>query len=206
MRSQLLFVAVSLVLAGCGNETELIPFGADRAAEEESPDFPGPIPPASVTRTERGGGEPDGDERSTRDDPQPGEPEVDDGAGCTLTQGYWKNHEASWPVEALLLGGEEYGAAALDALLGMPVSEDASLILAHQLIAAMLNVASGAGTPPEVDGALDAAHQWMGANADADGRLPFGTDSGSDANGQATLIADTLAEFNEGAIGPGHCR
>jgi hypothetical protein len=25
---------------------------------------------------------------------------------CTLTQGFWKNHEEAWPVEELILGGD----------------------------------------------------------------------------------------------------
>src|SRR5688572_10722012 len=35
-------------------------------------------------------------------------PADDDGEGCTLTQGYWKNHEESWPVSELTLGDETY--------------------------------------------------------------------------------------------------
>lgn len=204
-------VVAALTLAGCGNETELIPFGSP-STDGGSPDDPAPVPPDAVTQTNPDGEDPADDPTGDRD---PGTPETgrdgrgddgDDDGGCTLTQGYWKNHEESWPVDALTLGGQAYGADELDALLGTSVGGDASLILAHQLIAAMLNVASGAGTPPEVDAALDAAHQWLAANADADGRLPYGTASGSDAHSQASSIADTLADFNEGQIGPGHCR
>ena len=58
-----------------------------------------------------------------------------------------------------------YGADALRGLLGMPPHGDASLILAHQLIAAKLNVATGAPAPAEIA----AADAWIAAR-----RLPIG--------------------------------
>src|SRR5690606_41857958 len=36
--------------------------------------------------------------------------------GCTLTQGFWKNHEKDWPVDGLNIGGTDYTAAELDAI------------------------------------------------------------------------------------------
>jgi len=131
---------------------------------------------------------------------------VDEGDGCTLTQGYWKNHDESWPVSSLTIGGDDYSAEELLDLPRTPTKGDASLILGHQLIAALLNVASGAGTPQDVADALAAADAWMAAaaNQDADGRLPYTVKSGPAAS-DATALADTLAQFNEGSIGPGHC-
>jgi hypothetical protein len=126
------------------------------------------------------------------------------GGDCTLTQGYWKNHEESWPVDSLVIGGETYDQAELLTLLQTSVSGDASLILAHQMIASMLNVLSGATADIGTVEALDAAEQWMLANKDADGRLPYGiTDSA--AHDEATAISDALANYNEGSVGPGHC-
>lgn len=125
--------------------------------------------------------------------------------GCTLTQGYWKNHESAWPVASLTLGAETYGQAELLDLLRTPVSSDASLILAHQLIAAKLNVAAGASTSAAVAAAIADADAWMIANADADGRLPYGTSSGSAAHGSASVLGDALAAFNQGESGTPHC-
>ncbi|AKF07798.1 hypothetical protein DB32_004947 [Sandaracinus amylolyticus] len=130
---------------------------------------------------------------------------VDDDAGpppvvCTLTQGYWKNHAEDWPVSSLVLGGEVYTQAQLLTLLRTAPRGDASLILAHQLIATLLN-----GVDASIADEVADAHAWLADNADGDGRLPFGTASGSDAHEDATDIADALADYNEGVTGPGHC-
>lgn len=127
--------------------------------------------------------------------PQGGESAA--GGDCTLTQGYWKTHDAAWPVDALVIGGQSYSKAELLELLWTPVAGDGSLLLAHQLIAAMLNVANGA-TPTT---AIADADAWMAANADADGRLPYG----GLPSDEVSALGDALAAFNEGATGPGHC-
>ncbi len=120
--------------------------------------------------------------------------------GCTLTQGFWKNHPQAWPVDSLDLGGVSYTAEALMKLLNTPPSGDKSLILAHQLIAAKLNLLSGASEPLNIAD----ADAWMAANKDADGRLPYGT-STDPAGAQASSLGDSLASYNQGEIGPGHC-
>lgn len=126
-----------------------------------------------------------------------------DGEGCTLTQGYWKNHEESWPTSKLTIGGVEYSQEKLLELFQTAPKGDASLVLCHQLIAALLNVASGA-SDAALDGALDAAEAWMVANKDADGQLPYDVKRGSAAD-EAVSLSGKLADFNEGGIGPGHC-
>lgn len=118
------------------------------------------------------------------------------GEGCTLTQGYWKNHEDAWPVDSLVIGGVSYDQDELLALLWTPVRGDGSISLAHQLIAALLNVESGASP---VDAIAD-AQAWMAANADADGRLPYGTHPRLTSS-----LNDALAAFNEGEGGVRHC-
>lgn len=110
---------------------------------------------------------------------------------CTYTQGYWRNHPAAWPVASLTLGAQTFDQAALLALFDQPPAGDATIILAHQLAAAKLNVALGAHLP-----AADALI------ADADALLtthPVGSGPlvGS-AHTSATILADALAAFNEG--------
>jgi hypothetical protein len=126
-------------------------------------------------------------------------------AGCTYTQGYWKNHPSAWPETSLTIGGTSYSQDELLALFGTSPGGDASLILGHQLIAALLNQANGAGVPPEVAAALSAADAWMAANADADGRLPYGVAASSAAGQQAVGLSETLDQFNSGMAGPPHC-
>jgi hypothetical protein len=118
--------------------------------------------------------------------------------GCTLTQGYWKTHPEAWPVSSLVLGGRTYSSTQLQALLATAPRGSASLILAHQLIAAELNGASGASASPD----LAAAHAWLAANGAA---LPFRIASSSVAGAEAVAIASRLAAYNEGTTGPGHC-
>src|SRR5205085_7072610 len=72
---------------------------------------------------------------------------------CGLTWGYWKNH--AWPTTSLVLGSQTYSQAELSNLLSLPVAGDASINLAHQLIAAKFNVL--AGTNPSTDGGAIAA-------------------------------------------------
>ena len=94
---------------------------------------------------------------------------------CVFTQGYWRNHTALWPVDSLDLGQatnprHAYGKSELIALLDTPVRGDASLILAHQLIAAKLNVANGANPAPVAD-ALSRAAFLLGIFQGS--RLPY---------------------------------
>jgi cysteine-rich repeat protein len=63
---------------------------------------------------------------------------------CTFTQGYWKNHAEAWDVTSLTLGGTPYTQAQLLSILRTPVRGNGLVSLAHQLIAAKLNLANGA--------------------------------------------------------------
>lgn len=121
---------------------------------------------------------------------------------CTLTQGFWKTHADAWPVSELTIAGVTYEQEELLALFWTAPRGDASLILAHQLMAALLN---GGASDPSISSTIAAAMAWMGANADGDGRLPFGTAPGTAAHRTATRLAYVLAAYNEGRIGPGHC-
>ncbi len=119
--------------------------------------------------------------------------------GCTLTQGFWKTHPDEWPVDELEIGGITYDENALLALLRTPVRGDASLALAHQLIAALLNVASGASPIATIDQAQD----WMSAHGS--GPLPYGIAPSSTDGPAATALTELLGAYNEGESGPGHC-
>lgn len=58
----------------------------------------------------------------------------------TATLGYWKNHPNAWPVDSLTLGNITYNKQQLLAILNKSVRGDKTISLAHQLIAAKLNV------------------------------------------------------------------
>jgi hypothetical protein len=117
-----------------------------------------------------------------------------------LTQGYWKNHNEfktkasqmiDWPApmdERALLCGK----GLLD-ILNTPARGDAWVILAHQYIAASLNVASGASATA-ISGTLSSARDVL-----------LGGCSGIANRQQAIDLSYLLDSYNNGLIGPGHC-
>jgi hypothetical protein len=125
--------------------------------------------------------------------------------GCVLTQGYWKNHPGAWPVGSLTIGGVTYSESELLDLLNTSPSGDESIVLAHQLIATLLNVAAGAVPPSDVARTIADAQAWAAANADADGRLPFGIDPETPAGHDACTYSTGCDDFNSGNNGPPHC-
>lgn len=121
--------------------------------------------------------------------------------GCTLTQGYWKNHNElrskpsqaiDWPApmdEHALLCGKE-----LLEILRTPANGSAWIILAHQYIAASLNVASGASSTA-ISATLADARTLLLANC-----------AGITTERQVAIdLSYKLDSYNNGLIGPGHC-
>ena len=112
---------------------------------------------------------------------------------CPRTQGFWKTHPDVWPVGELRLGDDAYTADELLELLWTRPRGDASLILAHQLIAAELNLAARVDGS-EVQDAIAAAHSLL----DRPRRLPHDVPASSDEGRAMTSVAEILADFNEG--------
>ncbi len=73
---------------------------------------------------------------------------VTPGNKCPLGQGHWKNHTDLWAVNSLKLGSVNYTKQQLISILNSPSRGDASVILAKQLIAALLNLANGSNPAP----------------------------------------------------------
>lgn len=127
--------------------------------------------------------------------------------GCTLTQGYWKTHgpiptgnnSNEWPVADLMLGNVLYTDLQLQSIFDTPASGNGLLSLAHQLIAAKLNVANGADDSSAA-GAIASADALIGSLVVP----PVG--AGSLPPSATSALTATLASFNEGLIGPGHCQ
>jgi hypothetical protein len=91
-----------------------------------------------------------------------------------------------------------YQAAELMAILDDPARGNGLVILVHQLIASKLNIANGAD-PSAVQQALTNADNMIGALVVP----PIG--NGYLAPEQTGDLTETLTEYNEGTIGPGHC-
>jgi hypothetical protein len=117
---------------------------------------------------------------------------------CTYTQGFWKTHPEAWPVGSLTLGTTTYSAAQLLQILNTQAQGNGLLILAHQLIAALLNQDDGADVS-SVQTDITNAQNLIGNLVIP----PIGGDSlPSDA---VTSIANDLNDYNTGVTGPGHC-
>jgi len=130
-------------------------------------------------------------------------------AGCTLTQGYWKTHskygpasyDATWDAkdggDAGFLGT---GLSYYEMLWTVPKGGNAYVILAHQYIAAELNVLNGASIPDEVLAAWNQAGGLLVKYQD-DMSIPK---KGKDRE-LAIQLYELLDDYNNGYIGPGHC-
>jgi uncharacterized delta-60 repeat protein len=115
------------------------------------------------------------------------------GTTCAHGTGFWKKHPELWPVSSLIVGDETYTAVELQALLVLPPKRDASLILASHLIAAKLNLASGA-TSDDVQGAIGSADALL---APFSGKLPFEVAPSAPAGRAMVHLAGNLSRRND---------
>jgi hypothetical protein len=121
------------------------------------------------------------------------------GENCTFTQGYWKNHQSVWPASSLTLGSVGYTKAQLaNILVGWSIQGNGLVSLAHQLIAAKLNIAGGAN-PATIAATIADADALIGALVVP----PVG--SGYLPPRLTSALTQTLDDFNNGVTGPGHC-
>jgi hypothetical protein len=130
--------------------------------------------------------------------------------GCTLTQGYWDSHgpvpkgnnDYTWPepprTAGFMLGTVPYDPAELQSVLQQATKGNGLVSLARQLIAAKLNVANGADDSVIAD-AIEDADGLIGALVVP----PVG--NGMLTTDETEELRETLTQYNEGAIGPGHC-
>lgn len=128
------------------------------------------------------------------------------GGGCTYTQGYWKTHGPVgcnpssganlWPADiqtnGLVIGGTTYTQDQLCTILNTPAG-GTNLAVAHQLIAALMNIANGSD-PSTVQSCIDAAQTYL---------TTYGLNGKISSDG--SNLVTCLTNFNEGATGPGHC-
>lgn len=125
--------------------------------------------------------------------------------GCTYTQGYWKNHSSGKKFDAgwndADIGGPNatfyYSGKTWINLFNTAPKGNAYIILAHQFMAAKLNIENGA-SPAPAEYALAATFFNTPANT-----LSFAYSKATQDQLKAWGLV--LAGFNEGLTGPGHC-
>lgn len=141
--------------------------------------------------------------------------------GCTLTQGYWKTHSAKGPApfddnwnnvpfvypgapSGLAEGTPFYfsGQSWYQVFWTPPSGGNAYYILAHQYMAAVLNILNGASSTSAVNSALTAATTYFNKSSSTPtSALSLSKSARNTLLGYAT----TLGNYNTGLIGPGHC-
>jgi len=131
---------------------------------------------------------------------------------CTYTQGYWKNHNPNicttyptsplciqWPASSVTLGTVSYNVTQLLSIFNKPAAGNGLIALAHQLIAAKLNIAKGADATAVAQAIIDADNLIGGSVIP-----PVG--NGYLAPAATSALVTALTNYNEGATGPGHCQ
>jgi len=134
--------------------------------------------------------------------------------GCTLTQGYWKTHsdcktngngperDETWDdipggeaEETIFFESEQDYCEVFDTNSG---KGGKYYILAHQYIAAELNILAGAN-PTEVQAAYDEATAFLKTNT------PGKVKGNDELESKCVELGGILDDYNNGRIGPGHC-
>lgn len=118
--------------------------------------------------------------------------------GCTYTQGYWKNHEDMWPAGLSPDADFFYSEMTWAEVFDEPVKGRPYFNLAHQWMAAALNVTNGASIPADVLDAWNDAMDYFNSDPDINDKKPSNAD---DLLGWAKMLDD----YNNGYTGPGHC-
>lgn len=131
--------------------------------------------------------------------------------GCTLTQGYWKTHSVYGPAKpadptwGLLPGGLGpntpffiSGQTWYQVFWTNPKGGSAYYILAHQYMAAKLNILAGVASTSQVDAAIAWSETFFTTYTPT-------SNLSKTVRQQAIATAGVLGSYNEGLIGPGHC-
>ena len=115
---------------------------------------------------------------------------------CPKTEVFWRQNPGAWPVNSLQLGNQVYTRSQLLPLLRAPVTADASIALARQLIAASLNTAAGADPRP-VCAELGQANAVLSAFS---GKLPYRVSVSSGGGRRMIELSTRLSAYNSGLV------
>jgi hypothetical protein len=132
---------------------------------------------------------------------------------CTYTQGFWKTHGPDgcrtgknfnqWPASAfpMTLGTTSYTADEVCSIFNVPAGGNCLLSLAHQLIAAKLNIANGATECASLTTAIASANSIIGNRVIP----PVGSGSIPSPCGSVSPTTDALTAYNEGGLCSPNC-
>ena len=146
--------------------------------------------------------------------------------GCTLTQGYWKTHNASFKGGAPLDDNWNNVTPAAELSGFFTTSSSFPVLgpntppftwfsvfstapkgnpyfnLSHQYMAAKLNYLNAAGQIQTVTNAIAASEAFFSHAGNTPTNWP---NTGTATSSDLTTLAGILGSYNEGTTGPGHC-
>jgi hypothetical protein len=118
-----------------------------------------------------------------------------EGFSRRLVPDYWANHPAEWPVTTLTLGAQNYEHHELLELIRAKPAGDASMVLARELIATLLNLAAGADS----DSIIDTVAGAQAVLSPFNGKLPYGVRASSPSGRRILEDGQLLKAYNAGA-------
>jgi len=123
----------------------------------------------------------------------------DDRVECLHSQGYWKTHPEKWPVTTIRLGSIIYTKTQALAIWNTPAAGNGLISLAHQLMAAKLNIITGAIPPASIVADVASADALIGSRIVP----PVGTGFLDPAS--TSSLTDSLEGFNTEESGDISC-
>lgn len=119
-----------------------------------------------------------------------------DELNCTYTGYYWQSHPELWLTDNIIIGRLSYTKEdALAIISGENL--DATSNTLREFFAAILNILKGAD-PSAIEKEIIQISDWLNAH-------PPGLKLSELESEQSLLLADMLADYNGGEIGPGPC-
>ena len=115
---------------------------------------------------------------------------------CTYTTTYWRINPEAWLIENVVIGNNSFTKAEAIEILETAAQDEKTALL-QQFFAALLNTLKGADAR-DIEPILLNASDWI--NGHSTGMAISATDQQ-----QALLFTQTLFEYNNGGLGPGHC-
>ena len=115
--------------------------------------------------------------------------------GCSLTQGYWKNHPNNWPVTSITMGCKSYSRADAIKIMKKSAAGDKTYSMAAQLIATKLNLANGNNSSC-ITATVAAADTWLQQNPLGSGAKKTWT--------QGEPLHKALDDYNNGRLCASH--
>lgn len=120
---------------------------------------------------------------------------------CVRTQGYWKNHPEAWSGP-ITIAGISYTQSDLLTIFGTPARGNGLISLAHQVIAAKINILAGADPGP-ISATLAAAEALISSSCGLNPIPSIGSCSIHPSGTSA--YTEALDDYNNGVGGVPHC-